>query len=257
MRDSNRTRLRLAELLVHLFPQLAARAEQTQAHGNGGNAQAVGYFLRRIVQHILQKTCLPEIRGQLHDGAGEKRAHFLARQALFGIVFARGNAAADGFFRGISRLLERDDFALAAPADYVDGGVRADARNPGMKIVTGFAARSRELVQARDGAKQRFLAHVFGIAGVAGHAQCGEKKARGIGRHKPRKGFAIAAPRGGEKIWSGLDGLGGGTSFQAVWRSVVVFAAETDHRSVHLKAEGSSAHGRSRRAGEPPPGFSL
>jgi hypothetical protein len=252
---SHRTGLRVAELLIHFFAQLAACAEQAETHGHRGDTQAVGNFLSGIVQHILQETNLAKIGGQLDNGTGEEHTHFLASQALFGIILVRGDAAADAFFAGADGLLERDDLAFAAAANDVDSRIGTNARDPGMKIIPVCAARAGELIEAGDGTQKSVLANVFGIAGIAGHAESGKKEPGGIRHDQSGEGFAIAAPGSGEKIGTGRGGLRGGTDFRT-WRdSLVMLAAEADDRRVHLKAKGSSVHGVSRKAGKPPVGF--
>jgi hypothetical protein len=54
--------------VVDLFADASPRAEQAQTHSNGRNTQAVGHFLRGIVQDILQQADLPQIRWKLRDG---------------------------------------------------------------------------------------------------------------------------------------------------------------------------------------------
>jgi hypothetical protein len=241
--DSHRTGLRVAELLIHFFAQLAAGTEQAETHGHRGDTQTVGNFLSGIVQHILQETNLAKIGGQLDNGAGEEHAHFLACQTLFRIILVGGDAAADAFFAGTDGLLERDDLAFAAAANDVDSRIGTDARDPGMKIIAGWGARAGKLIEARNGAQKSVLANVFGIAGIAGHAESGKKEPGGIRHDQSGEGFAIAAPGIGEKIRTGRSGLCGGTNFRT-WRdSLVMLAAEADDRRVHLKAKGSSVHG--------------
>src|SRR5882724_1677957 len=115
-----------------------------------------------------------------------------------------------------------------------------------MKIITAFASRAGELIQARDRTKKGFLANVFRIAGIAGHTKSGEKQPGGVGHDKSRKGFAIAQARIREKVERSRS-LGGSTSLRAQRSSLVMLAAEADNRRIHLKAEGSSAHGRSKK----------
>ena len=84
------TALLLAEAVAQVFPKTAVRAEEAEAHGDAGDAEARRDFVRGILQHITQQANLTEIGCESGDRSGHDPAHFLARISFLWIVYARG-----------------------------------------------------------------------------------------------------------------------------------------------------------------------
>jgi hypothetical protein len=176
---------------IQFFAEAAVGAEEAEAHGHGGDADAVGGFLGGVLQDIAEQADLAQLGSELLDGVGEVPARFAAGEAFFGIVCAGGDAAAESFFTGADGLFHGEDFAVTALADDVDGGVGGDAGNPGVKIVAGFVLAAVELVEARNGLEKGFLADVFGFGGIAREAQGADVEGRAVGKDELGERFAV------------------------------------------------------------------
>jgi hypothetical protein len=113
-------------VLQTLF-EVPVGTEQAEAHGNNRNSQPVGHFLRRILQHIAQQTSLAQIGRKLLDGLGKKAASFAPSAEVFGVVFARRQASAQGFLAGPAPLFHGKDLAVAALPQNIDRGICRDA----------------------------------------------------------------------------------------------------------------------------------
>lgn len=150
--------------------QTTVRTEKPQSDGNSRDAEARGNFVRGVLQYIAQQTNLPQIRREARDSSGDKTSHLLPGVMLFGIIAARGEAAANGFFVRGSRFFQRNVFALATLANQVNRGVRGNARYPRMEIVFAFVLLPGKLAEARKGFKESFLTRIFGVRGITGHA---------------------------------------------------------------------------------------
>lgn len=181
------------ERLLHFFAEAAARAEQTQAHGDDGNRKALGDFLRRVVHNIAQQAGLAQVGGKLEDRVGEHAAHFAAGALLFRICGFCFEQSRERFFGVAAWFLEREMPAVATLAQCVNGSVTGDAREPGAKVVGVVIAVSGKLIEARPRLEERFLADVFGVGDIPGDAAGALKQRRHVGRDDFGKGFAIAA----------------------------------------------------------------
>jgi hypothetical protein len=177
---------------IQFFAEPAVGPEEAQAHGHGGNAETIGDFLGGVLQDVAQQADLAQIRSKLLDGIGEMLAHFAVGKAFFGIVFRRGHVATERPFAGAVGFFERDEFAVAALADHINGGVGGDARNPGVQIVARFVLASGELLEARNGFQKRFLADVFGLGRIAGQPKSAEVERGPVGEDQLGERFAVA-----------------------------------------------------------------
>src|ERR1700676_5226470 len=184
-----------SQRVLQFFAQASMRTQQPQAYGPDGDSQAVRHFLRRIMQHIPQQTCLAQVARELHDGIRQKPTHLAARAALLRILLVRGDAAAHRFLVLPARLLQRRHFAVAALPQQIDGSIRSDAREPGAKIVRRFNLLAGELFEPHPRFEQRLLAYIFGVGSIAGDASRAPVQGWHIGRNHLREGVAISSPR--------------------------------------------------------------
>ena len=180
---------------AEFFMQAAMGAEKPQPDSDAGNSQALGNFLRGILQDVAQETNLPEVGRQLGDGTREERAHFAPRIAFLGIFTAGGKLFGKVLAGFRIAGLERNMFGIAPLAKQVDGSVGGDARNPGVQVVLEFILIAGELIEARESLHQRFLPGVFGVGRIPRQPQRAAIQTRRIGHDQVRKCLAVAKPR--------------------------------------------------------------
>ena len=201
----------MALLLPHRVAQNLAqpsmRAEEPQAHSDRRDPQARGYFVRGILQDVAQQTDLAQVRREERDGTGQQHTLLAAGVAVFGIVGARGEPAAEGVLGGHPRLFERDVLPFAALADQVDRSIRRDARHPGVEVILAVVLLSCKLVKAGKRFQEGFLAGIFGVGRIACQAQGPPVESRPVRQDHFSEGLAIAEPGVGQNL--ALGGTGG------------------------------------------------
>src|SRR5215831_5483996 len=116
---------------------------------------------------------MPKLRRKLPNGVRHALTHFSPREAFLGIIVPGGKVTSHGVIQCSGRLVQREELSVAPFADEINRGVRADARYPGMEIVSFFIARSRarKLLEPSDHLQAGFLAHILGICRVPRQAQ--------------------------------------------------------------------------------------
>ncbi len=170
-------------------------AEQPQPHRYNGNSQPLGNLLRRIAQHVAQQARTSQIGREPHDGIGEEPAHFAAGVALFRIVFASGDSAAERLLIRTPALFQGNHLAVAPLPKKIDRAVRSNARNPGAEIAGRFFFLAGELFQSRPRLQQGLLAHIFRVRGIAREPARPLIQGRHVGRHHFRERFGVPAAR--------------------------------------------------------------